>query len=223
MVQKHASVGEDLDSRTGLVEMVGSRKTDTEFGWDQCNSSLLPLVLLIEGVDSRPSLLVVTLLFELGHQQWHVPVFVDLLQERCVVTFLVHIFEPQLIHWDVQPFSDSIHVSLGNEHSLWASESAEGRVAVDVRLAEVTASKDVRDLIRVVDMCQAPIHDSARHIIREAAIVVAVNLKGDEGTVVHRSNFPSRLERMSLAASHHIFITVQHTTDWSFLLLRRNS
>lgn len=220
MVQKNAAIGKDLDGGTGLIQVVCSGKTDSEFRRDQCHAALLPLVLLIVRFNRRLTILKVTSLFQLGHQQRHMPVLVDQLQERRVISLLVHVLQTQLVDVDPESFGDGIHVRFCDEHGLWTTESSERSVAVRVGLAQVAAHMHIGDLVAVFDVRSTPIHDGPAHVVRPAGVVVEVDVKRDEGAVVQGPDLPPSLEGVSLTAGHHVFVAVEHASNRAFLLLR---
>ena len=137
-MEQDTSIRKDLDACTCLVE-VQCAETDSKFHRKHSNTSLLPLVSVVELVNRSPSIIEVTFLSKLFEKLRNVPVNINLLEKRGIISLLVQVFYSEIIDGYTKPFSNGGHVAFGNEHGLWTAEASECCIAVGIRLADMAA------------------------------------------------------------------------------------
>ena len=136
------------------------------------------------------------------------PILINLLAERSVLANFVQIPSTEDVDINAQSFRYDRHDRFCEEHALWSSKSAERSVTVYVSLADMAAYVNVRNIIAVVQMSDASIHDRSAHVMRESRIVVYIRFQNEEFPIIRSSNLPSCLKWMSLSAQEHVFVAI---------------
>jgi hypothetical protein len=89
MMEQDASIRKDLDACNCLVKVQRCGETDSKPHRKHSNTSLLPLVFLVKLVNRSPSVVEVTFLSKLFEKLRDVPVNIDLLEKRSILSLFV--------------------------------------------------------------------------------------------------------------------------------------
>lgn len=207
----------DVDERAGLVEPQRG-EGDAEFGGDQGEAALAPLVRGVEFGDGLAAGGVVGFFLDLLVHEGHVPVGQGLV-EVCQLAGFVHVDLAELFDRHAQTVGHLGHVAFGDEHALGAAKPAEGRVGHGVGLADAAADMDVGDQIAAVGVCHSTLTDCCAEIPTPAAVVEDIEINGLNLAVLVDANLPLPQKGMALAGSDHILLACEHAPHWPACLV----
>lgn len=107
------------------------------------------------------------------------------------------------------------NVTLGEEKTLRATESTEGSVRDGVCLTDLSADKDIRNLVHAVTVGQASLQNGARQVLSMASVGEDIGIKGQKFAFFGDSDLPLAHEWVTLTRGQNILIAVQHAPDRS--------